>query len=124
MGDLICPKEVYAAQSAAAKPLVIDVRGPKEYAAGHVLGAVNIPLGQLPKKLAKLPQDQLVVTYCNMHHRGSSRGEQAAALLREIEKPAATASLRNILTVSSEYCRRSLPTNASLARMSGVAVMM
>lgn len=83
MSDLICPKEVYAAQSAEAKPLVIDVRGPKEYAAGHVLGAVNIPLGQLPKKLSKLSREQLVVTYCNMHHRGSSRGEQAAALLRE-----------------------------------------
>ncbi|HEY7348603.1 MAG TPA: rhodanese-like domain-containing protein [Ktedonobacterales bacterium] len=83
MGDLICPKEVYAAQGADAKPLVVDVRGPKEYAAGHVLGALNIPLGQLPKKLGKLRRDQLVVTYCNMHHRGSSRGEQAAALLRE-----------------------------------------
>jgi rhodanese-related sulfurtransferase len=45
--------------------------------------SVNIPLGQLPKKLSKLTRDQLVVTYCNMHHRGSSRGEQAAALLRE-----------------------------------------
>ncbi|HEY7355210.1 MAG TPA: rhodanese-like domain-containing protein [Ktedonobacterales bacterium] len=83
MSELICPKEVYAAQSAEAKPLVIDVRGPKEYASGHVLGAVNIPLGQLSRKLSKLTQDQLVVTYCNMHHRGSSRGEQAAALLRE-----------------------------------------
>jgi rhodanese-related sulfurtransferase len=83
VSDLIGPKEVYAAQSADAKPLVLDVRGPKEYASGHVLGAVNIPLGQFPKKLAKLPQGTLVVTYCNMHHRGSSRGEQAAALLRE-----------------------------------------
>ena len=83
VSDVICPKEVYAAQSAEVKPLVIDVRGPKEYAAGHVLGAVNIPLGQLPKKLSKLTRDRLVVTYCNMHHRGSSRGEQAAALLRE-----------------------------------------
>lgn len=26
---------------------------------------------------------RLIVTYCNMHHRGESRGERAAALLRE-----------------------------------------
>jgi len=48
-----------------------------------VWGAVNIPLGQLAKKLASIPPDQPVVTYCNMHHRGESRGERAAALLRE-----------------------------------------
>ena len=42
MSDLICPKEAYAAQSAEVKPLVIDVRGPKEYAAGHVLGALTL----------------------------------------------------------------------------------
>src|SRR5262249_22758689 len=41
-----------------------------------------------------------------------------------IEKPAATASLRNIFTVSKEYSSRSLPTKASLAMMSFVAVMM
>ena len=83
MSDLIDPKEVFAAQEAELKPVVIDVRGPKEYAAGHMLGAINIPLGQLPKKLVKLTRDRLVVTYCNMRHRGSSRGEQALALLRE-----------------------------------------
>ena len=83
MSDLIGPNEVAAARATEAAPIIIDVRGPKEYAAGHVLGAVNIPLGQLPRKLTKLAQSQQVVTYCNMHHRGSSRGEQAAALMRE-----------------------------------------
>jgi rhodanese-related sulfurtransferase len=65
------------------RPLIIDVRGAGEYADGHVQGAVNIPLGQLPKKLASIPREQLVVTYCNMHHRGESRGERAATMLRE-----------------------------------------
>ena len=80
---LISPQELHEALGGDEKPLVIDVRGAGEYADGHVEGAVNIPLGRLAKKLASIPREQLVVTYCNMHHRGESRGERAAALLRE-----------------------------------------
>ena len=69
--------------AAANPPFVIDVRGASEYAEGHVDGAVNIPLGQIERQLARIPRDRLVVTYCNMHHRGESRGERAAALLNK-----------------------------------------
>lgn len=81
--DLINPQMLRKQQEAGGGPLVIDVRSPKEYAAGHIQGAVNIPAGELSKKLAHIPQNQAVVTYCNMHHPGESRGERAAALLRE-----------------------------------------
>jgi rhodanese-related sulfurtransferase len=84
--NLINPRALYEQYGSGDEgkcPLVIDVRGPGEYAAGHVQGALNIPLGQLPKKLKQLPREQQVVTYCNMHHRGESRGERAAAFLRE-----------------------------------------
>ncbi len=83
VSSLIDPRELYASRDAAQFPMVIDVRGPSEYAAGHIQGAVNIPLGQLARKLKQLPRDRPVVTYCNMHHRGESRGERAALLLRE-----------------------------------------
>jgi rhodanese-related sulfurtransferase len=59
------------------------VRGASEFTVGHVQGAVNIPLGQLARKLQRIPHDRPVVTCCNMHHRGEPRGERAAALLRE-----------------------------------------
>jgi rhodanese-related sulfurtransferase len=85
--DLISPADLNAREEASAAegatPLVIDVRGPKEYAAGHVRGALHIPASQIAKKLARIPRDRLVVTYCNMHHPGESRGERAAAILRE-----------------------------------------
>ncbi|GAC1346689.1 MAG: hypothetical protein NVSMB27_10720 [Ktedonobacteraceae bacterium] len=81
--SLISPRELYASSNGEMPPIVIDVRGPGEYTSGHVQGARNIPLGQLSRKLKQLPRDRLVVTYCNMHHRGESRGERAAALLRE-----------------------------------------
>lgn len=80
---LISPQELSASSATNAPPLIIDVRGASEYAAGHIEGAINIPLGQLTRKLAQIPKDRQVVTYCNMHHRGESRGERAAAQLRE-----------------------------------------
>lgn len=64
-------------------PLVIDVRGRADYARGHLPGALHIPLAELPRKLKRLPSDRPIVTYCNMHHPGQSRGERAAALLAE-----------------------------------------
>jgi rhodanese-related sulfurtransferase len=81
--DLISPAALAEALNAADPPLVIDVRGPSEYAEGHVAGAINIPLGQLERRVKSIPTTQPIATYCNMHHRGVSRGERAAALLRE-----------------------------------------
>lgn len=43
---------------------VLDVRPPEEYAAGHVPGALNIPVKELIAHLEALPQDQEVVAYC------------------------------------------------------------
>ena len=43
---------------------VLDVRPPEEFAAGHVPGAVNIPIQELAKRLAELPKRKEVVAYC------------------------------------------------------------
>jgi rhodanese-related sulfurtransferase/DNA-binding transcriptional ArsR family regulator len=43
---------------------VIDVRPPEEFAAGHVPGAVNIPLGELEERLDELDEAQEIVAYC------------------------------------------------------------
>jgi rhodanese-related sulfurtransferase len=56
-------------------PLVLDVRDAEEYAEGHLAGAVNRPLDDLAS--AALPTGRLIVTYCNMHNPGYSRGERA-----------------------------------------------
>ncbi len=71
-------------------PVIVDVRGSTEYAAGHIEGALNIPVGMLKRKRTSIPTDRVVITYCNMHHRGESRGERAAALLRELGLDART----------------------------------
>ena len=43
---------------------VLDVRPPEEFAAGHVAGAVNIPIHELAKRLSELPKRREVVAYC------------------------------------------------------------
>ncbi len=43
---------------------VLDVRPGGEYRAGHIEGAVNIPLPELSRRLAELPRGKQVVAYC------------------------------------------------------------
>ena len=43
---------------------VLDVRPSAEFAAGHLPGAVSIPLEDLGRRLSEIPGDQLVVAYC------------------------------------------------------------
>jgi len=43
---------------------VLDVRPPEEFAAGHVRGAVNIPVQELEKRIKELPKRREVIAYC------------------------------------------------------------
>jgi len=43
---------------------VLDVRPREEYEAGHLRGAVNIPIDRLESELARLPRKREVVAYC------------------------------------------------------------
>jgi rhodanese-related sulfurtransferase len=48
----------------AGEVVVLDVRPPAEYAAGHLPNAVNVPPDELEARLAGLPAGQPVVAYC------------------------------------------------------------
>ncbi len=43
---------------------VLDVRPAEEYAAGHVRGAINIPLPEINKRLHELPANREIIAYC------------------------------------------------------------
>lgn len=43
---------------------VLDVRPVEEYRAGHIQGAISIPLNELESRLSELPRDQEIVAYC------------------------------------------------------------
>jgi rhodanese-related sulfurtransferase/DNA-binding transcriptional ArsR family regulator len=48
----------------AGEVVVLDVRPSLEFAAGHIPGAVSIPIDELPDRLSELPADVEVVAYC------------------------------------------------------------
>ncbi|MEV0787843.1 rhodanese-like domain-containing protein [Kribbella sp. NPDC050459] len=51
---------------------VLDVREPREYAAGHVPGAVNIPMGRLTGRLDELDRSAPVYVVCATGNRSSA----------------------------------------------------
>lgn len=59
----ITPAELRAG-IARGDVLLLDVRPAEEFAAGHLPGAISIPLEQLPMRLSELPAAALIVTYC------------------------------------------------------------
>ena len=44
--------------------VLVDVRPEEEYEAGHIDGAVSIPIDQLAERLSDLPADAEVIAYC------------------------------------------------------------
>jgi rhodanese-related sulfurtransferase len=64
------------------KAVVIDVRTPEEYRAGHVPEAINIPITELPQRMRKLhlTKGTTIVTMCD--HGG--RSSRAALELRKM----------------------------------------
>jgi hypothetical protein len=47
-----------------ADMIIVDVRTPDAFAAGHIVGAVNIPESEVSTRLAELPKDKHIVLYC------------------------------------------------------------
>jgi rhodanese-related sulfurtransferase/DNA-binding transcriptional ArsR family regulator len=56
-------REALLERVAAGRAVVLDVRPEREYAAGHIPGAVSIPLDELADRLAELPAVE-IVAYC------------------------------------------------------------
>lgn len=46
------------------KLVVLDVRPHEEYKAGHIPGAVSIPLDELRKRIKELPKSKQIIAYC------------------------------------------------------------
>ena len=62
-------------------PIVLDVRPTAEHAAGHLPGAVSIPVDELRRRLAELPADREIVAYCRGPY--CAFAHEAVALLRD-----------------------------------------
>jgi rhodanese-related sulfurtransferase len=59
----------------AAYSQFVDVRTPEEYAGGHAVRAINIPLSELPAKLDRLEKNEPVYVMCQSGRRSKEAAE-------------------------------------------------
>jgi rhodanese-related sulfurtransferase len=57
-------REALVGRVRRGEAVVLDVRPVEEYRAGHIPGALSVPVGDLRKRLRKLPADSEIVAYC------------------------------------------------------------
>ena len=72
MIDQVRPADLAAwfAQNADAAPVLLDVREPWEYEKARILGAVLMPMREVPSRLDEIDEEKEVVALC--HHGGRS----------------------------------------------------
>ncbi|MBP3964993.1 rhodanese-like domain-containing protein [Paenibacillus lignilyticus] len=73
------PQEVEERLGSGEGLYMLDVREPAEWAAGHLAGAVHIPLGQLIERVNELDAKREIIVMC----RGGGRSGLACELLGE-----------------------------------------
>lgn len=70
--------ELRARRTAGEAIVVIDVRSAEEFAAGHIEGALHVPVAEIEADPSRLPLHQPLVTACG---KGGGRSAGAAAAL-------------------------------------------
>ena len=83
--DLVWPTERASAAMVAEElataepPLVLDVRNPGEWKAGHIPESVNIPLNRIQERIAEVPRERRIAVHC----AGGYRTSIAASILHQ-----------------------------------------
>ena len=72
----IASLELSARRGSGTAPVVIDVRTPEEYAAGHIPGALNIPFDRVAQRISEVDAPHVVALYCMVGPR-ARKGESA-----------------------------------------------
>lgn len=75
----LSPEELLSRLDGGAAPVVIDVREPGEYSAGHIPGSRLMSLGTLPARVQDLPREREIVVVC----LSGGRSAQATQFLRQ-----------------------------------------
>jgi len=88
-----------------AELLVLDVRAPGEHSAGHVPGALNLPLPELAGRMSELDKSRPTAVICGSGFRSSA----AASLLRR----AGFSDLRNVAGGTSGWIRAGYETEGA-----------
>ncbi|MDP2961561.1 MAG: rhodanese-like domain-containing protein [Sulfurimicrobium sp.] len=65
--------------------LLVDVRDAKEFTAATIKGAINIPIGDLEKKLETLPKDKPIIFLCGTGARSGEAHDTAKLMRSELQ---------------------------------------
>jgi rhodanese-related sulfurtransferase len=68
---LIEPAQVRGLMALGGKVTIVDVRTPEEFSAGHIDGAILMPLDNLPNTFSTLPKNGRLIVYCRSGHRSA-----------------------------------------------------
>ena len=60
----VTPAEARAAVE-KGQAVIVDVRPAESFKAGHVKGALSIPLGDIEARTGELPRGKMIITYCS-----------------------------------------------------------
>ena len=111
-GDRSDPEPVEMAElierAKSGKVVILDTRPASEYAAGHIAGALSVPVDELKDRLGKLPKSKEYVAYCRGPY--CIYADRAVELLRGSGRKA-----RRLLDGFPEWKAAGLPINASIA---------
>ena len=79
-GKTLTPQQLSALVN-REEALVVDLRDPKEYQAGHIVDAINIPYNKVPERIGELEshKDRPIVLVCKLGQNSSAVGKQLAA---------------------------------------------
>jgi len=89
----------------AADVVILDMRPASEYEAGHITGAISVPIHDLQRRLKELPKEREYVAYCRGPY--CVYADQAVALLRAKGRRA-----RRLIEGFPEWRGAGLPTEA------------
>jgi len=106
----VAPGDLAALVREGKAPVILDVRSPEEYAAGHIPGAINIPQNELSGRLAEVPaarSDEIVV-HCQAGRR--------AAAAEEILGKAGYTGVRDLRGHMNAWLEAGLPVERSAGR--------
>jgi hydroxyacylglutathione hydrolase len=84
---------------------IVDVRARHEWDAGHIPGAVHLPLGEVARRSGELPRDRTIVVHC----QGGTRSAIAASLLQAL----GLARVENLVGGFAEWQRAGATTSAA-----------
>lgn len=68
-------------RNAKGEVVILDVRPAEEYSAGHLAGAISVPLPEISKRIRELPKRKEIVAYCRGPY--CVMASQAVSMLRK-----------------------------------------